>query len=265
VPFRELISDVVINEINYNSSADFNPGDWVELYNITENTADISGWVFKDDSDEHSFELPVGTELGPYAYLVLCSEDSLFTAEFSEVNRYLGGFGFGLNAAGEGLRLYDAEGGLVDWVVYDDVEPWPVEPDGAGSTLALVNPEEDNIYAANWLASLGHGTPGWRNDVATSIDEKAETETPVAFSLGQNYPNPFNPVTTIPFLLPESGRVTVNIYSITGQRVSNVINDTMPAGYHQAVFRADHLASGIYFYRIKAEGFGETKSMLLLK
>jgi len=149
--------------------------------------------------------------------------------------------------------------------VYDDADPWPVEPDGTGSTLALIDPEQDNIHAANWLASAENGTPGWRNDGATGIDEDAESETPVAFSLGQNYPNPFNPVTTIPFEVPVSGKVTLDIYSVTGQRVGNVLYGTLPAGSHQAVFRASHLPSGMYFYRIKAGGFSETKSMLLLK
>jgi hypothetical protein len=265
VPYRELISNVVINEINYSSSEDFNPGDWVELYNITENTVDISGWVFKDDDDAHSFEIPANTVLGPYAYLVLCCEDSLFTNEFPDMSRFVGSFGFGLNAAGEALRLYDADGGLADWVVYDDADPWPVEPDGTGSTLALIDPEQDNIHAANWLASAENGTPGWVNDVANAIDEDEELENPIAFSLGQNYPNPFNPVTTIPFEVPVSGKVTLDIYSITGQRIANILDKILTAGHHQAVFRADHLPSGMYFYRIKAGGFGETKSMLLLK
>jgi len=265
VPYRELVSNVVINEINYSSPEDFNPGDWIELYNITENTVDMSGWVFKDDDDAHSFELPENTVLGPYAYLVLCCEDSLFTNEFPEISRYAGSFGFGLNAAGEALRLYDADGGLVDWVVYDDAEPWPAEPDGTGSTLALIDPEEDNIHAGNWASSSGNGTPGWVNDVANVVDEDAESEKPIVFSLGQNFPNPFNPVTTIPFEIPKKGKITIKIYSITGQQVETVIDGTLSAGIHQAVFRAEHLPSGMYFYRIEAGGFGETRSMLLLK
>jgi len=196
---------------------------------------------------------------------VLCCEDSLFTNEFPEISRYAGSFGFGLNAAGEALRLYDADGGLVDWVVYDDAEPWPAEPDGTGSTLALIDPEEDNIHAGNWASSSGNGTPGWVNDVANVVDEDAESEKPIVFSLGQNFPNPFNPVTTIPFEIPKKGKITIKIYSITGQQVETVIDGTLSAGIHQAVFRAEHLPSGMYFYRIEAGGFGETRSMLLLK
>ncbi|MFC1538350.1 CotH kinase family protein [Candidatus Latescibacterota bacterium] len=265
LPYRELISNIVINEINYNSSDDFNPGDWVELYNITENTVDISGWVFKDEDDTHSFEIPANTVLLPYGYIVLSSDETLFQSVFPDVSRHVGSFGFGLNAAGEVLRLYDADGELIDWVVYDDSEPWPVEPDGTGSTLALVNPEVDNIHPENWLSSSGNGTPGAQNDMFSVIDENAGSDTPLVFSLGQNYPNPFNPVTTIPFSIPESGSVTIEIYSILGQRVATVIDDTLPPGSYQVVFRGDNYASGIYFYRIEATGFNETKSMLLLK
>jgi|GEM_PF-6742470 Tol biopolymer transport system component len=86
-----------------------------------------------------------------------------------------------------------------------------------------------------------------------------------SFTLLNNYPNPFNPSTTIPFSLAESGKVTLKIYSITGQRVGNVIDGVFPAGHHEAIFRAEHLPSGMYFYRIEMGGFRETKSMLLLK
>ncbi|MFC1552959.1 T9SS type A sorting domain-containing protein, partial [Candidatus Latescibacterota bacterium] len=139
------------------------------------------------------------------------------------------------------------------------------ECDGFGPTLALINLLESNNLPENWTASTGHGTPGTANDVSSFIDDTSRDNLPQAFTLGQNYPNPFNPVTTIPFSVPESGKVTLRIYSITGQRVANVIDGTHPAGSHQAVFRADHLPSGMYFYRIEAKGFRETRSMLLLK
>ena len=255
----------MINEINYNSSEDFNPGDWIELYNIDKNPVDISGWTFKDEDDAHSFELPGNSIIDSYGYVVLCSDETLFLSEFQDVVNRIGSFGFGLSAAGELIRLYNADGGLVDWIAYDDSDPWPIEPDGEGPTLALMNPKMDNTLAENWAVSGGHGTPGAVNDVISGIQEETESDAPVAFSLGWNYPNPFNPMTTIPFSIPESGRVTIEIYSILGQRVAKVIDDNMPPGHHQAVFRADHLASGIYYYRFAASGFIQTNSMLLLK
>ncbi|MFC1650030.1 CotH kinase family protein [Candidatus Latescibacterota bacterium] len=263
--YKESVSNIVINEINYNSSEDFNPGDWIELYNTDESPVDISGWTFKDEDDAHYFELPSNTIIDANAYLVLSGDETLFQSVFPEVNNCVGSFGFGLSAQGEVIRLYDANDGLVDWLKYNDSDPWPVQPDGGGPTLALIEPSKDNTLSESWGASTEHGTPGALNDMFSGIQENTDSETPIEFSLGQNYPNPFNPMTTIPFSVPESGRVTIAIYSILGQRVAKIIDDNLTAGHHQAVFRADHFASGIYFYRIEAAGFNQTKSMMLLK
>ena len=68
-------------------------------------------------------------------------------------------------------------------MVYDDVDPWPTDADGAGSTLALINAEIDNIDPSNWIASGANGTPGWRNAGATWIaryfDPVTGGETPI--------------------------------------------------------------------------------------
>jgi hypothetical protein len=257
---------IVINEINYNSSAAFDPEDWIELYNAYDNSMDISGWTFTDSDETGSFSIPGGAIVPAGGYLVLARNAARFHALFPTVKNYVGDFGFGLNNAGEEIRLYNTLGGIVDSLTYDDVAPWPVEADGTGPTLALISPDSDNSVSGNWVYSTENGTPGIANDLLFSgIDESAETEAPSAFALGQNYPNPFNPVTTIPFSLPKSGRVTLSIYSVTGQRIAEILNDTLPAGYYQAVFSAGQLPSGMYFYRIEANGFSETKTMLLLK
>ncbi|MFC1537854.1 CotH kinase family protein [Candidatus Latescibacterota bacterium] len=259
------INTVLINEINYNSSAEFDPEDWVELYNAYDNPIDISGWTFKDENDANAFIIPEGTIIPKDGYYVLARDADKFSTAFPGVKNFTGSFNFGLNNAGEHIRLFDTHGTVVDSLTFDDEEPWPLAPDGAGPTLELINTVFDNSMATNWTPSLVNGTPGIANDLVLGVDENAEFEIPVAFSLGQNYPNPFNPVTTIPFSVPKSGRVTINIYSILGQRVAKVIDDTLYPGKYQAVFNADHLSSGIYFYRIEANGFNQTKSMLLLK
>ena len=77
----------------------------------------------------------------------------------------MGNFGFGLSGGGELLRLFDSNGQLVDKVEYNDIAPWPTEPDGAGPTLELINPSLENDMASNWAASSGNGTPGAVNSV----------------------------------------------------------------------------------------------------
>jgi hypothetical protein len=85
------------------------------------------------------------------------------------------------------------------------------------------------------------------------------------YRLGQNYPNPFNPATTIAFVLPSRSAVSLAVYDLLGRRVATLVDGNLPAGSHQALWDARSCASGMYFYRLLAPGFAETKKMLLLK
>jgi hypothetical protein len=88
---------------------------------------------------------------------------------------------------------------------------------------------------------------------------------PESFSLSQNYPNPFNPSTTIKFALPKSGNVTLKIYNSIGKEVETLVNENMGAGSYEVSYDASQLNSGMYFYRISANGFTDTKKMMLVK
>jgi len=89
---------------------------------------------------------------------------------------------------------------------------------------------------------------------------------PLVFALAQNYPNPFNPTTTIEFTLPQDGRVVLKIYDITGREVATLVDEERKAGvYHQAVFDASRLASGLYFSRLQSGGLQSVKKIVLLK
>lgn len=91
------------------------------------------------------------------------------------------------------------------------------------------------------------------------------TESPREFSLSQNYPNPFNPSSTIEFTLPTAADVRLDVYNISGQLVSTLVDSRMSAGQHSVVFDASNLASGVYLYRIRAGSFMQTKQMTLIK
>jgi len=84
-------------------------------------------------------------------------------------------------------------------------------------------------------------------------------------ALFQNYPNPFNASTVIKYELPRRSQVTIEIYDILGRKASTLIDKQQPAGYHQAIWRADDFSSGMYFYKLQAGDYTETKKMLLLK
>jgi hypothetical protein len=93
-----------------------------------------------------------------------------------------------------------------------------------------------------------------------------------SFSLSQNYPNPFNPTTTIKYTIPNvistNGRnlfVTLKVYDVLGNEVANLVNEEKPVGSYTVQFNGNRLASGIYFYQIKAGTYTATKKLILLK
>jgi hypothetical protein len=88
---------------------------------------------------------------------------------------------------------------------------------------------------------------------------------PSTFSLHQNFPNPFNPSTTIRFELPVETMVRLQVYNVTGQLVTTLVNDVRSAGEHQVTFDASNLASGVYVYRLAAGDFVQTRTMSLIK
>lgn len=92
---------------------------------------------------------------------------------------------------------------------------------------------------------------------------------PGKFELGQNYPNPSNPNSKINFELPVSGKVTLKIYDILGKEVKTIVNGILEADFYSVDFDGSMLASGIYFYRLDAEGddrhFSKTVKMILVK
>ncbi len=90
-------------------------------------------------------------------------------------------------------------------------------------------------------------------------------EKPTSFELAQNYPNPFNPATTINYQLPTSAMVTLKVYDVVGREVATLVNARQDAGRYNVVFNASTLASGVYFYRLQAGSFVETKKMMLVK
>jgi hypothetical protein len=111
------------------------------------------------------------------------------------------------------------------------------------------------------------------DDVASTISPLSKVTassgisegSPASFSLGQNYPNPFNPSTTIRYAIPQGSTVTLTVYNTLGEKVSTLVEGVQEAGYHDVKFDATGLASGVYFYRIQAGDFVQSRKLVLLK
>ncbi|MCX6160620.1 MAG: T9SS type A sorting domain-containing protein [Ignavibacteriae bacterium] len=95
--------------------------------------------------------------------------------------------------------------------------------------------------------------------------ENVSAEVPSSYSLRQNYPNPFNPSTTIRYNLPRAGVVKLAVYDVMGREVEMLVNERQAAGSYEAVWDGTRFASGVYFYRLTADGYGETRKMLMIR
>lgn len=114
---------------------------------------------------------------------------------------------------------------------------------------------------------------GVRARLSASLAVDADDDEPLLphrYALDQNYPNPFNPVTTIAYTVETRGPVTIAVYNILGQPIVTIVDEVKPAGAHSVTWdgrdgEGDVMATGIYFYRIQAGDFIETRKMVLLK
>ena len=104
----------------------------------------------------------------------------------------------------------------------------------------------------------------------TTVDNDNNDSEPLTLNLLQNYPNPFNPETTIAFNVPNSGLVKLEVYNLKGQKVKTLLNDNLSSGKHSVVWNGrdnnnKHVASGVYFYRLKSGVNSQTNKMILMK
>lgn len=256
---------IVINEINYNSAADRDTEDWVEIYNRSASTVDISGWVIKDSKDDNSFVFPASTSLSAGEYLVIVRDLDDFKVFWPEVTNVVDSIDFNFANSGEIIRLYNSSEVLIDQVEYDDEDGWPTEPDGDGPTLELKDPDLDNSLASSWGASSGFGTPGSQNSLIVSNEETLGQGIPTSLSLSQNFPNPFNPSTNIEYFVKSTSQVSLEVFDILGQKISTLVNRKQTSGTYNVSFDASTLPSGIYMYRLTSDNVTLTRRMTLIK
>ena len=106
---------------------------------------------------------------------------------------------------------------------------------------------------------------GDTTDVTTSVKQVKDATFAESYELSQNYPNPFNPLTTINYSLAKSGQVKVELFNALGQNVKTLVNAKKQAGHHTIQVDGRDLTSGIYFYKISAGNFTQTRKMILMK
>lgn len=262
--------DLVINEINYNSSDQFDTGDWVELYNNGSERIDISGWYFTDENEDNKFIFPENSNIDPNAYIVLAQNVESFLALFPENSNLYGSFNFGLSGGGEEISLYDASDALVDQVEYNDDLPWPTEPDGNGPTLELMHPDSLNEFSSSWGSSAGNGTPGYINSIFETLKNTEDEINPSDRILYSVFPNPFNSHVKIIFDIVKMSQINFTIVNILGEKVRTFENQNYSSGLNTLVWDGKNnfgqdLSTGIYFCRLKSKNIDKSIKLLYVK
>ncbi|UCE17371.1 MAG: T9SS type A sorting domain-containing protein [Gemmatimonadota bacterium] len=134
-----------------------------------------------------------------------------------------------------------------------------LDPDGPVKVKYKIRAKDDSAQYSPYSDETPYSSKGW------ILEQKALASRLTLFSLFPNSPNPFNPETKIEYTLPEVSWVTLTVYNILGQVVKVLVDSEQQAGYYEIQWNGEGLASGVYFYRLTAGEFTDTKRMVLMK
>jgi uncharacterized repeat protein (TIGR02543 family) len=240
---------VIINEVCYTSDTILPGGDWVELYNNSDQYVDISGWVITDSDTQHTYRISQGTILPPKGYYVFCNEMAAFETAYPQVDNYAGELEFGLDNDEDAVRLYNISMELVDSVRYQSLYPWPVILPGMGYTMALTDPDSDNTLPESWKRSKEWlGTPGGNNQFSLGIvDLHFPADRDILF---QNSPNPFARETRILFHSGSSQHVNIAVYDLNGRILEVLADAKLEQGQHEFSWMPAYHGNSIYILRV---------------
>ena len=241
-----IVGDLVINELMADnetvlSDSEGEYNDWLELYNNSSETISLAGYALSDDADEPSKWIFPDTTIGAKSYLIVWLDDDEGEGLHAS---------FKLAASGETLLLSNPEQVVIDQVVFGEQTEdlsYARMPNGTGS-FDVTNP-----------------TPAAINSEVTTgvVSEKPlMVET---IQLLPNYPNPFNPVTTLFLSISKRSDITLKIVNILGKEVATLIDDTLEAGSHTAIWNAENMPSGVYLAILNDGQSRHIQRLMLLK
>ncbi len=245
---------IVINEICYNSAE---TDDWIELYNPTDLTIELSEWKITDDGT-NPFIMPIGTSLDPDEYLVICKNESSFISEYGSIPS-IGNLEYGLSKRGDILMLYNDEDLLIDMFEYKVVYPWPESV----SALSLIDCNLDNTFPGNWQNTEARMTPGMPNDIeAESIEE---TGSPSTTTLFDAFPNPLSNYSTIPYKIDHKEYVQINLFDTNGRLIKKLVSKEQESGHYSVMLNGELLNNGVYYYSLQTLESSITKKIIVIK
>ncbi len=255
---------------------DLNPNDGGMIYFYTNNTdSAVVAWV----------GVPRFSDGGSMTFEVILTADGDITYQYASMQGTLNSCTVGIeNSEGnDGLEVVYDSGYIADelavrfllpvfWLAVDPISGFNM-PDESSEFTVTFDASELTVGSYTGYLQINSNDP---DDPTVAVVctlvvgdvvgiGRDEAGIPISFSLNQNYPNPFNPSTMIGFELPREQRVTLKIYDLLGREVAMALDEKMPAGIHRVEFDGSDLASGVYFYILKAGDFADSKRMVLIK
>jgi hypothetical protein len=283
VPFTVPVAlasmfDKVVVVLGYDNGAlTYDPA-YPQFNNLEEMERDFGYWIKTTGSATLVYPGPVLAKATPSI------RKSEFTPRTTQSNTWVNLYGYDLKLndatlpVGTVIEAYDASGALVGESVVRNAGRFGFMPvygaetlngdavgKSVGSTITLkVNGE----VAEQTITWSGNGDRIRINELTTA--NKNNGNLPNAFTLNQNYPNPFNPETSIDYVVGKSSHVELAVYNTLGNRIKTLVSGYQPAGSYTIKWQADtdagtSVASGVYFYKLTAGDYTDTKKMTLLK
>jgi hypothetical protein len=232
---------------------------WKNINECEVNATDGSGWTFLISSVCKSYPVPPG-------WMVKFLQDTNFTNELHTRYSLLRKT---ILSEGSLYHYIDSIHALVNEAQVRHYQRWPILGINVGTPEVDAQPttfDGEITKFKKWISTrlswLDANMPG-KDIQATGV--QGTVVIPKDFMLFQNYPNPFNPTTVINYYIPVASPVVVKVYDILGQEVMTLVNEVKSAGHYSINFNASALSSGIYFYRITAGTFTQSKQMMLIK
>lgn len=245
-----LFAAVVINEIHYNPDPGADTSyEFFELHNTGAAAVDLGGWMITSGV-VHTFA--AGTSLPADGYLVVAKLAATYTsAPFNLVGVVQWTSG-DLNNGGETVTLVDASAVVMDTVPYDDGGCWPLDPDGQGPSLELLDPAQDNSLCTSWAASTGvdYGTPGAQNSVFAG-----GSSAPMISGVAHNpvVPSYLDAVTVSATVTDDTGLALVQLEVAVDGGLSQLLTMTAQGGDLFAALIPAQAAGAVVAYRVLAQ------------
>ena len=250
--------DIVVSEINYNSLLAYNPGDWIEILNRGNADKDISGWILRDGKTDNIFVIPAGNVLSAGERLVIADSLESFTVKFPTVGNVIGEPPFSFSNGGDAVRLYTPSGNLQYSVRYKDSAPWPLDPDGTGFTLELVDEPGNPNDGVAWVAGCLYGSPG--NPFVIPCPNAVNNVIPKELTIG---PNPFADYLTIIIDATVQAQ-SVTIMNTLGEQIITLPPYNNAVTWNSTDLQGNTVSDGIYFVVVTTTN-GNTITAKVLK